>query len=284
MQQRTPVLSQIRRFGFIVSTVFSLSFLIISHAAQANGSNWGLEAWLAGANALHHPSDDEWSINLGIGAGWVPQYQGSDDYEGTALPLIDIEWRQAYFVSTQRGLGIHLYRKGNLRLGGRLTYDQGRSPDDNIELIGLDEIEGSVEAGVFAINYAGPWRFFADIRRGITEGHEGLLISASAAIGGRFSERASLIFGGGATWMDGTYGEAHFGIPSNKATVFRPSFTVKSGLRDFDGFMHLVYNLTPRLYWSLDSRITTYVGDASNSPLTKETYQAFTGMVIGMRF
>ena len=288
MEDRAAVGSWLRRPGgrsaFLALVLACGCLLLAAGPAKASGYGWGLEAWLAGANAVSPPPADAWAINLGIGAGYVPDYLGSDDYEGTILPLVDIEWRRAYFISTQRGIGTHFIREGNLRIGGRLTYDRGREASDNILLNGLEEIDPSVEAGLFLLNYSGPWRFFADVRRGVTDGHEGTLVSGGVAMGGRFSERASLICGGGATWMDGTYAEAYFGVPANRVTALRPFFTPESGFRDVDGYMHLIYNFTQQVYLSLDTRVTLFVGDANDSPLVEQSYQAFTGMMVGYRF
>ena len=288
MEDRAAVGSRLRwlrdRSAFFALVLACGCLLLATGPAKASGYGWGLEAWLAGANAVSPPPENEWAINLGIGAGYVPDFLGSDDYEGTILPLVDIEWRRAYFASTQRGIGAHFIRKGNLRIGGRLTYDRGREPGDNIILNGLEEIDPSVEAGLFLLNYSGAWRFFVDVRRGVTDGHEGTLASGSVALGGRFSERASLVFGGGATRVDGSYAEAYFGVPANQATAQRAFFTPESGFRDVDGYMHLVYNFTRQIYLSLDTRVTLFVGDANDSPLVEQSFQAFTGMMVGYRF
>lgn len=263
----------------------SMALLVLLAApASASGSSWGYEAWLSSATSVKPEPSGDWHVNIGLGSGFAPDYLGSSDYESTFLPLVDIDWRGAYFLSTKRGAGVSVYRKGNLRFGPRLTYDRGRNSDVNPLLNGLADIDGSIEAGLFVENFSGPWRFTADVRQGITKGHKGALANIGAAFGGRFSERASLIFGGGLTWMSADYAVAYFGVPADKTATLRPQFTSDSGLRDFDGYANLIFNFNQHVYVTLDGRVNFMLGGAGESPLTGRAAQVFVGTIVGFRF
>ncbi len=254
--------------------VFGLVCFAAAPVGAADVEYW--EAWTAGGNALRPASaSSQWRGNFGVGVGLAPDYPGSRDYELVGLPMVDIEWRDTVFFGTQRGLGAHFFTTRQFRAGARLTYDRGRDNGANERLRTLPNIEASVEAGVFAEYYRKAWRFTADARKGMTDGHEGVILSGSAAVGGRISERASLIVGANLHVADSDYMDAYFGVGSISA---------KSGLRDVGFFMHVIYSLTDRVYITVDPRITLLQGDASKSTLTNDDVQYFLGTLIGYRF
>ncbi len=259
-----------RRFLLIIG----LASLAAVPAGAADVEYW--EAWTAGGNALRGaPPTSQWRGNFGVGVGLAPDYPGSKDYELVGLPMVDIEWRETVFLSTQRGFGAYLRTTRQFRAGARLTYDRGRDNQANERLRNLPDIDPSVEAGVFFEYYTKAWRFTGDVRKGITDGHEGVIVSGSAALGGRISERASFIFGGNLHFADSDYMDAYFTFGSIVAA---------SGLRDVGVFMHAIYALTERAYITLDPRISFLQGDASKSALTNDDVQYFIGTLIGYRF
>ncbi len=259
-----------RRLLFFIG-VFCLT---AAFAGAADVEYW--EAWTAGGNALRPAStESQWRGNFGVGVGLAPDYPGSQDYELVGLPMVDIEWRDTVFFSTQRGLGAHFYTARRFRAGARLTYDRGRDNSANARLRGTPDIDPSIEAGVFAEYYRKAWRFTADARKGMTDGHEGVILSGSAAVGGRLGERASLIVGAELHVADSDYMDAYFAFGGISAA---------SGLRDFGFFMHIIYSLSERFYISVDPRISVLQGDAATSGLTNDDVQYFLGSLVGYRF
>ena len=243
-------------------------------AGAADVEYW--EAWTAGGSALRPAStSSQWRGNFGVGLGFAPDYPGSKDYELVGLPMVDIEWRDTVFFGTQRGLGAYFFTTRQFRAGARLTYDRGRDNGANERLRSLPDVDPSVEAGVFAEYYRRAWRFTADARKGMTDGHEGVILSGSAAVGGRLSERGSLIVGAELHVADSDYMDAYFGVGAISAA---------SGLLDFGFFMHVIYSLSERLYITLDPRISVLQGDAATSALTNDDVQYFLGTLVGYRF
>ena len=251
-----------------------LGTMLVRPAAAADVEWW--ESYLAGATAiLGGPSESPWRFNVGAGIAMAPDYPGSTEYEAVPLPLVDIEYRGSYFLSTQRGLGVVLFRTGLFRAGTRLTYDRGREESQNVRLRGLGNIYPGIEAGGFFEYYRKNWRFAGDVRKGLTAGHEGIIASASATLGGRFSERANLIIGGETHIADSTYLNNYFRSGA---------FTAGSGFRDVGAFMHFVFMFSERVYGTLDTCVSLLLGDAAQSPLTVDDLQYFLGSVVGYRF
>ena len=197
----------IRRAALVVAAALALA----ATAAPAVSQDW--ENWLLGGTLLPggRDSDSPWRGNLALGYGVAPAFPGSVSAESKLLPLIDIEWRDRIFLSTQRGIGINWLRGFKTRAGPRIMIDPGRSPGDHRRLAGTRSVKRTVEAGLFIVSYTGAWRFNADVRLGVSGGHDGVRANLGASYGRRIAERTSLILGGhlrldGASYNADVYG------------------------------------------------------------------------------
>ncbi len=255
--------------------------LLVARPALAND----YEQWLNGATAIRLPSEGEWRVLLGVGGGYAPNYSGSDEYEAVSLPLIDIEWRGAVFLSTQRGLGYNMVRKRDTMAGPRLTYDLGRKSADSAALAGLPDIKSSPELGLFFKHFSGPWRFTGDIRMGLTDtGHNGVTGSFGTAVGGRISERTNLFLGADLRWGGSDYMNAYYGVSANASNTTLVPFSASAGVRDISGFATVIYLFSPQLYLSAEGRLQLLVSTAAESPVTKSSELLFFGTTLGYMF
>jgi len=220
--------------------------------------------------------------NYRRGIGLNPEFIGSDDYEISALPLFDVEWRGAYFASTQRGVGLNLIRNPGLKFGPRFTYDRGRESSESTFLTGLPDVDAGIEIGAFLETLNGPWRFKGDLRKALG-GHEGLVASLDLALGGRLNDRANLILGGTTHYASKDYMKSYF--DSSVAGTGRPVFlTDGGGFSDIGGYATLVYNFSDRVFVSSVLRGTLLIGDAADSPISQSDGQYFFGTIFGYRF
>lgn len=255
-------------------------------ALAANvSSTRSYESQLAGATdtAIDFFSDSDWRGIIGGGGGIAPEFIGSDDYEISPLPLFDVEWRGAYFASTQRGVGLNFVRRPELKFGPRVTYDRGRDSSDSTFLTGLSDVDPSLELGVFLETLNGPWRFKGDMRQGITDGHKGFILSLDLAIGGQISERTNLIIGGVAHYAGEDYMKAYFNV--SVAGTSRPVYAVDGGgFSDIGAYGTLVYNFSDRVFLSTMLRGSLLMGDAADSPISQSAGQYYLGAIFGYRF
>ena len=268
--------------------LFAVGFAVAlsgSFALDAVAGVPDLEAWTFGATATRIENDSEWKTNVGAGMGFAADYVGSDDYTGQAMPVVDIEWRGAYFLSTQRGLGLNLVRRRQTKAGPRITWSAGRDSSDNTDLSGMADLKSSIEAGVFFQHFNGPWRLEGDLRYGLNgSGHHGIVGNASLALGGRLSEDSSLILGAATKFASASYMLANFGVTSSEATSGRAAYTPTAGFQEFAGFASIVYNVDQNIYLTIDGRGTLMMDQAANSPLVKASDQYFVGTTVGYRF
>ena len=100
--------------------VIAAALLVVtaSGACAASVGAGGYENQLSGGvdTRIDRDGGDFRGVFAG-GIGAANTFVGSNDIEAVGLPLIDIEWRGAYFLSTQRGLGLNILRRRNLRVG-----------------------------------------------------------------------------------------------------------------------------------------------------------------------
>lgn len=229
--------------------------------------------------------DSQFRGVIGGGIGAANTFVGSGEFEVVPLPLFDLEWRGAYFLSTQRGLGLNVIRKRTLKVGPRLTLDQGRDAGDDSFLTGMTDIDPTIEGGVFLVGFGGPWRIKADARRGFSSGgHEGIVASLDVAYGARIDDRTNVIIGGNVHWANDAYTSRFFGVTAAEATATRPAFVAESGIQDFGGYLNVVFNFNERFFLSAQARAANLVGSAADSPLSENDQQFFTGTLLGYRF
>jgi len=264
-----------------------LSAAMASGARAADVGAGGFENQLSGAVDTNIERLDAGDFRgvIGGGVGAANTFVGSNDIEGVALPLFDVEWRGAYFLSTQRGLGLNIIRKRTLRVGPRLTLDRGRDTGDDSFLTGMRDIDPTIEGGAFLVGFNGNWRFKADLRRGFSSGgHEGVVASADLAYAGRIDERTSVVIGATIHWANAAYANRFFGVSTAEATAARPAFVGDAGFQDFRGYLTIVFNFSERIFMSVQARAANLIGAASDSPLSEDDLQVFTGTLLGYRF
>lgn len=260
---------------------WSLLAIVVVAAPAAAGEWYDFERWMSAGAAVTSQSEGPWRFNLGAGVAVAPVYLGGDEYDAKPLPLVDLEYRNFAFLSTQRGFGFNLWRSSGVRAGARLTLDYGRESADAALLRGLPDVETGVEAGVFIEAFTGSWRFQGDLRQEIADGHGGFLASVGVAYGARLSESVSLFLGAGLAYMGEEYAASYFGVPAGAPL---PAFEAGSGIRDISPYAQLVYHFTPRFYAALEGRAYALMGDIVDSPIV-ESDLPFTGsFMVGYRF
>ena len=101
-----------------------------------------------------HESEDGWSFELGAGAFYVPQYEGSSDYMVRPLPWLSARYTRGdrYVEFGGPSLKANVISGGAFEFGPVLRYEMGRDADDidNVPVRRLGDIDGALMAGVFA--------------------------------------------------------------------------------------------------------------------------------------
>ncbi|MGA1343665.1 MAG: MipA/OmpV family protein [Hyphomonas sp.] len=223
-----------------------------------------------------------WQVTVGAGGLYAPTYQGDDDYALSVLPNLQLKYADTFFASVQDGAGYNLIRSETLKAGpiSRIVFSRDEDGDQAFavsgggtgDLLGLGDVETSIELGGFLRYRSGPWSAGAELRQAVS-GHEGMVLDLNAGAGGVIRGfGAPIIWSAGprAKIADDTYTSAYFGVtPAQSAASGLPVYSAGGGATSY-GFGALgILPLDRDFRWSVVAfagydRLT---GDAGNSPL-----------------
>jgi outer membrane scaffolding protein for murein synthesis (MipA/OmpV family) len=114
------------------------------------------------------------------------------------------------------------------------------------------------------------------------ETYHGVLIEAGWGMEMPLNPRMLLETSIGATWMDAEYAEAYHSVLYQ--TTQLNEFNAESGIRDVNASFTLLYLLTDHLGTGVFGSATQLLGDAADSPLTKQEFQGEAGFAVFYSF
>lgn len=242
-----------------------------------------LSAWAGGP-----PPAEGWQVRLGVMPAYVPDYEGSNDYEVRVLPDIEVTYSDWFFFN-RFGVGVNLLREGPLTAGISLAPGFGRDQDDNMALRGLGDVDTTAELRLFASYSLGPVGLSASVRRDILrEGHKGHVAEIAAAYRFRPAQGLMVFAGPNLTWADGNYMSSFFGINTAQAAASRYAvFDADAGVKDVGFGAIAIADVGGG--WSVTT-IANYkrlLGDAADSPIVAiagSADQVFAGVGLSYRF
>ena len=177
------------------------------------------------------PVKEGWSITVGSGAIYAPSYLGDDDYRLSAVPSIRFSYEDKFFASVQEGIGYNVFKDQNWRIGPIVRYDFGRDEDkggafnvggsDTNDLLGLGDVDGTVELGSFIEYNLRPISAKLEVLRGLG-GHEGLVANASLSFkaGARLMGKTVIYsLGPNIKIVDSDYNQTYFGVNATQSAA-----------------------------------------------------------------
>lgn len=213
----------------------------------------------------------DWTLTVRGNVVASPKYPGSDEMSVFAFP--SMKARRAgtpdTFGAPDDALSLALIRSGGLRIGPSFRYIGSRSPSDDNELIGLPKVPWTVEAGAFVEYW--PTEYFrgrVDVRYGF-HGHEGVVADFAADGVMRF---AQWTFSAGPRLKiaSGNYQDAYFTVPVGSPSLL-PAYGASAGLNSVGLAGAATYQFTPQWALTTYARYDRLVGDAADSPITRQT-------------
>lgn len=246
---------------------------------------------MAGGEALARDT----GLRAGVGAGVLPEYEGSGNYR--PIPLLSARLQNGpYYVRLQGPrLEANLVPSEILSMGPLLNLRFERDDVENDQVDALSRVGYALEAGAFAsarFPVGGTSRQALTLRmdflHDVTGVHEGYLASPSVEYTAviRPGVVASLTLSG--TYAGGGYTETYFTItPSGSAASGLPVFRADSGIKDAGLGLDVRYRLSKRLGLVALARWTRILGDARESPIVDrvgDPNQIFGGLLLSWRF
>jgi MipA family protein len=205
------------------------------------------------------------SLRGGIGA--APDYPGSDDYG--AVPDLGFTFGSLKWGRVDLGSGIYSVPDNGFAFTGAFRYLGEREAADNPELIGLNDIDATVELGFGLVYRQTNWQAFAEVRRGFG-GHEGVTGTLGADAIFRPDDRWTITAGPRLNLGNDKYASTYFGVTPAEAAL-SPNFgtyAADGGLLGAGLEVQATYRLDDA--WALEGAITyeKLLNDAADSPIT----------------
>jgi len=256
--------------------------LLGTHSVMAQLDDAPSEA--AGDIRIEKPTSD-WVVRLGAFGLVTPKYQGSDQHKIRAFPVIDIEYKEIFFLNPVKGLGAWVWRGSNTRVGTSLAYRSGRDEDDSSRLEGLGDVDGGMTTNLYLEWESRPWSASLQYSRQVTGDDKGGLLDLSAGYGfrlvGPFFLKPSLKL----KLADSDYNESYFGVTSRQsANSGLPAYDASGGVNSVGAGLFGMMILSK--HWSLQT-ILNYerlLGDAEDSPVVQSKHQLRGGLGITYQF
>jgi outer membrane protein len=274
-----------RRFCGVLALALACFAFFSSAFAQFNTPDQEPAAW----NINQKPA--VWDVNLAAGAAMEPTFNGSDRYRVIPIPLVIIRWRDVVSLG-QDGLNLY-WHNDDLRIGGGITYDGGRSDHatngilssgDN-RLMGLGNVDGSVGFRAFTSYKFGPAFLDSSVIKYIGPQNKGVQVNVGAsapwALTKQFIVRPHI----GMTWADDNYMRTFFGVsPIQASRSIFPQFNTGAGVEDLNGGLTIVYLLTSHWVVGADASAKQYLDNAARSPITISNTNTTVAAVVGYHF
>lgn len=224
----------------------------------------------------------DWKVTIGVGAIYLPEYEGSDEFKVQPFPLISAQFGERVHLDTG-GLTVDLFETNGFRIGITGGVEMGRKEDDSDYLRGLGDIDmGGVVGGIVSYEM-GPFGVYAKLDKTIG-GSEGLTGTFGAKVSHRY-ERFIFSADVSGTWADDNHMEAYFGVTSvQSARSGLAEYEAKSGIKRVDLKGSITYMMTET--WSVTGAAGAgfLLGDAKDSPIVKDDIQPFAMLGVGYRF
>lgn len=261
-----------------------------------------------GAIGFRPVFDDTW-VSLGIGAGLVPSYSGSDDYRLFPFPLIVGRVGGVGFSPNGPGLTLDLLspqpslltRKPQISAGPTFRIRNDRADqviDDVVEQ--LEDLDLAVEIGAAAgvslpgvFNARDTLRLSAQARWDVAGAHDGMIVEPG--IGYTLPLNPGLLVQAsvGFEFVDDSFAEYYYSVsPAQSAASGLPVFDADGGLNSVGGAVIVTIDLDGNAFnggfniYSI-AGYSRLVGDAAETPFTAErgsANQFIGGIGVGYTF
>ena len=234
--------------------------------------------------------DSGFSVSLGAGARYSPDYEGSDDYEASALPMVSVDWKSERSelgdgetdanvglleasLSFPKGLDVTFADIrgpiGAVEFSTGLGYEFGRDKGDNDALTGMGDIDGFV-TGKFGLLLKSKIGLFAgaDLNQSLSDDDNGYTVETKLGMHLPVSESVVLVPQVSAVWVSDDHMQQFFGVsgPQAASSGYR-QYTPESGFKTVGVGIRAKWSVTDS--WSLVGNVgmDRLIGDAADSPL-----------------
>jgi outer membrane protein len=220
---------------------------------------------------------------VGLGAAYVPDYEGSDDYKATPAPFGRYQWASGRFVTLGGGydtakaarLKANLIAQppgGGWQFGPVLQYRLKRDDDvDDDRVQDMRERDAATELGAFVAYKSGAWRLQFLGAGDVSNEYDGYILELSGTYVQRVSDRFTLTYAAGTVYGDSNFMNEYFGVSGRDASRSGlPQYDADSGIKNAMFSLSANYDLTESWGVMGTAGYSRLFGDAEDSPLVND--------------
>jgi outer membrane protein len=216
----------------------------------------------------------------GIGAGFAPDYVGSDDYTFVAAPALYYPFGNSNRNVSWWGIfgSVNLIDSATWSAGPTLQFRPGRKDVDDEIVSRMSEIDNSWDAGVFVgyqyINAQGiPWiaRANVGVQWNLNDEYDDAYWWASGQFFFPLREDLFVGLGGGLGGGSSSFNQTYFGVtPANAVASGLPVYSPGGGVSNVYVWPALIWRFHPNWLGAVGGMYSRVTGDAGDSPVVRD--------------
>jgi outer membrane scaffolding protein for murein synthesis (MipA/OmpV family) len=226
---------------------------------------------------------------VGVGAGFAPDYEGSDEYEGVPMLMLTGKYDSGRsFSLLGPNLRVNVLASNKFQFGPILNYRMGRDDVENKRVDRMKDIDDAMEAGAFVLANFDNVLLGVDFLMDVSDEHEGMLVQGNVGYKWKASDALVVTPNVFLTYADDDYMDTYFGVNAkNVGTSGLPAYEAESGLKDVG--TRIVVSYTPWEKWGVMGILSykALLEDAKDSPLVDDEgddAQTFFGLMATYRW
>jgi MipA family protein len=224
-----------------------------------------------------------WSLIVGAGGIYRPEYEGSDKLEISPVPVVLFTYGE-WLKIDPRGISVRAFEHNGFSVSGKIGYEMGRDEDDADRLNGLGDIDFAATIGARA---AYTWKgveLYAELDQTI-DGSESLIGTFGVEYSAAVTERLILGAGAEAIVANENHMQGYFGVnAAQSANSGLPEYDAEAGLKRVNIKASATYLLTKNWLVRGEAGLGILTGDAADSPIVEEKLQPSASIFVGYKF
>jgi outer membrane scaffolding protein for murein synthesis (MipA/OmpV family) len=272
----------------LLAALLACTARVASAQTPSPTQEWQYSGGIALEN-LFAPKIPKWTVILGIAASLKPAYSGASQYRASGGPVINIRYRNRYFLSGGEGLGVNFIEGKQYRVSLAVGLDLGRRMSWHwATLHGLGDIPRAPFfklAGTYILSKRLPVLLRTDIRK-IAGGAAGVVgdVEIYTPLPGS-SHKLVMFAGPSVTFADRKHLQTNYGVsPYQARNSGYPVFQAHAGLEAAGLGFSATRFITPRLLLNANLAASWLLGSAARSPIIERKAQGSFSMSMAYRW
>jgi MipA family protein len=220
-----------------------------------------------------HPQSD-WNFVLGGGGGFNPDYEGSNDYTFSPIPMVSASYKNYVFVNGPSARVNFLGLLGDdfpVMAGVSAGLGGGRKHSANKALDNLGDIDSGLDVGGFVGSQLGPIQLGMELSKEVGDKRDGMYANFTLGYMQPIGDQFAVNLGVSAGWADQNWMQEYYGVTSAQSVASGyTKYDGKAGFKSVGIMAGADYMITEHITLGLNVGYTKLLDNAANSPIVKD--------------